>query len=237
MVEDAASGVLTEPEWRTEGEPVAYADALAAMERRVDAISRGEARELIWLLEHPHVVTAGTSARPDELRQPERFPIFQAGRGGRYTYHGPGQRLVYVMLDLTRRGRDVRCFVAALEKWVISALEDLGVAAFTSSAGTGIWVQTPAGEAKIGAIGVRVRRWVTFHGFSVNVSTDLDAYGAIVPCGIADRGVARLCDLRPAVGMKMLDEALHGRLPQFLNSLSVCSLADGGTQADPAQFS
>lgn len=211
------------PEWRIESAPVEHGEAVARMEERAAAIAAGDAPELIWLLEHPPVITAGTSADVAELVEPGRFPVARTGRGGRYTYHGPGQRIVYVMLDLGARGRDVRCYVRALENWAIRALADFGVRAFTSEAGVGIWVagaDEHAVEAKIGAIGVRVRRWVTMHGMAINVSTDLSAYDAIVPCGIGDRGVTRLADLSAGMRLADLDAALHRHLPTFLTEVS-----------------
>lgn len=174
-------------EWRITPDPVPYEVAVAEMEARAAAIAAGTAREMVWLLEHPPIYTGGTSADPAELRDPH-FPVVQTGRGGRYTYHGPGQRIGYVMLDLNRRGRDVRQFVHALEGWVIAALGDLGVAAFRAPGRVGIWTNIPdlandggVAEAKIGAIGVRVRRWVTLHGFSVNLSPNLSHFSGIVP--------------------------------------------------------
>lgn len=225
----AADGGLPAPEWRVAPAPVPYADALAAMEERVAAIRAGTAPELVWLLEHPSVITAGIQASPEELLEPGRFPVFRAGRGGRYTYHGPGQRVVYVLLDLKRRGRSLRHFIEALEEWVIAALGDYGVRAFTSAAGVGLWVgDKTGGQAKIAAIGVRVRHGVTFHGTAVNVTTDLDDFTAIVPCGIRDHGVARLADLVSAedlpagetVDMAGFDARLARRFPAFLASLA-----------------
>jgi lipoyl(octanoyl) transferase len=219
------------PEWKVSKGLVGYAEALAAMEARVEAISRGEAVELVWLLEHPPVITAGTSADEAELLDPARFPVHRAGRGGRFTYHGPGQRVIYVLLDLNARGRDVRRLVAALESWAIASLADLGVRAFTSEAGTGIWVaQTDpsrggaTGErlAKIGAIGVRVRRWVSFHGMAINVSTELDHYTSIIPCGIEEHGVTRLADLRAGAEMGQLDAALLQHFPRFVGDVTGC---------------
>lgn len=204
-------------EWRVEQDPVGYHEALEAMEARAAAIAAGEAAERIWLLEHPPVVTGGTSAAPVELVDPDRFPVVRAGRGGRYTYHGPGQRIVYVQLDLGRRGRDVRCFVHGLETWAIAALGDLGIAAATSPAGVGIWTGPPGREAKVGAIGVRVRRWVSLHGMAINVTTDLSAYRAIVPCGIADRPITRVADLAPGAGVTALDAALRRHAASFLD--------------------
>ena len=176
---------LPDPEWRVTPGRTPYPDALSAMEARAAAVADGEAGELIWLLEHPPLYTAGTSADPAELLDP-RFPVHRAGRGGRYTYHGPGQRVGYVMLDLNRRNRDVRCYVHALEGWVIAALGRLGIEAFRAPGRIGIWTLDGGREAKIGAIGVRVRRWVTLHGFSVNLSPDLSHFTGIVPCGIAE---------------------------------------------------
>lgn len=209
------------PEWRVSRDPVPYPEALAAMEARAAAVAAGEADELVWLLEHPPLFTAGTSADAAELFNPLGFPVFAAGRGGRYTYHGPGQRVGYVVLDLNRRGRDVRCFVHALEGWVIDALAELGVAAHRSPGRIGIWTRPKsenarAAEAKIGAIGVRVRRWVTLHGFSINVDPDLSHFGGIVPCGIADRGVTSLAALGNPFGLSQVDLALERCFPPLL---------------------
>lgn len=207
------------PQWQVEPGQIAYPQALAAMEARNRAIETGEARELIWLLEHPPLYTAGTSADPAELLS-QQFPVYDSGRGGRYTYHGPGQRVGYVLLDLRQRGRDVRCFVHALEGWVIAALSELGVAARRAEGRIGIWTDTRAGhEAKIGAIGVRVRRWVTMHGFSVNIDPDLAHFGGIVPCGIAEYPVTSLADLGVAATMADLDAALAASAPAFLAAL------------------
>ncbi|WP_326525903.1 lipoyl(octanoyl) transferase LipB [Sphingomonas sp.] len=207
-------------EWRTAPAPVDYAQALAEMETRVAAVQAGTAPELAWLLEHPPLYTAGTSADTAELIDP-RFPVFAAGRGGRYTYHGPGQRIGYLVLDLGRRGRDVRCFVHALEGWVIAALARIGIDAFRADGRIGIWTRDPVrGEAKIGAIGVRVRRWVTMHGFSVNLSPDLAHFGGIVPCGIADYGVTSAQALGKPHDFATFDAALALSLPAFLDALS-----------------
>ncbi|MHA6317902.1 lipoyl(octanoyl) transferase LipB [Altererythrobacter sp. CAU 1778] len=204
------------PEWRVSQGLVPYADALAEMERRNAAIAAGDASEVVWLLEHPPVYTAGTSAAQDELIDP-RFEVVKAGRGGRYTYHGPGQRIGYVLLDLERRGKDVRRFVHAIEGWVIAALADLGVESWRAEGRVGIWTRDTDGrEAKIGAIGVRVRRWVTMHGFSVNVAPDLAHFTGIVPCGIAEYGVTSLEKLGSGAGMADLDAALDRALPAFL---------------------
>jgi lipoyl(octanoyl) transferase len=196
-----------------------YPEAFAAMEARVAAISDGSAREHIWLLEHPPLYTAGTSADPAELLD-HRFPVYDAGRGGRYTYHGPGQRIAYVMLDLGKRGKDVRCFVDALEGWVIAALAQLGVNSWRAPGRIGIWTADRGREAKIGAIGVRVRRWVTLHGFSINVDPDLNHFGGIVPCGLAEFPVTSLKRLGVEADMMALDSALAACFPAMLASLS-----------------
>lgn len=188
---------------------VPYPEAVAFMEHRVDDIHQGRAAETLWLLEHPPLYTAGTSAGAGELLEPRRLPVFASGRGGRYTYHGPGQRVAYVMLDLRRRGNDVRAFVHDLEGWVIAALADLGVRGERRRGRVGIWVAKGAGERKIAAIGVRIRRWVTFHGMSLNVAPDLDHYRGIVPCGIAEHGVTSLDDLGIAVSMAEVDAVLE----------------------------
>ena len=206
-------------EWRVSTEPVPYSDALAFMEQRARQIRDGSASECIWLLEHPPLITAGTSANPAELRDPARFPVFEAGRGGRYTYHGPGQRVGYVMLDLEKRGKDIRCFVHALEGWVIAALADLGVAAHRAPGRIGIWVGEGPREAKIAALGVRVRRWVTLHGFSINVAPDLDHFAAIVPCGIAEYGVTSLHEMGKQNGLSVVDAALKRGFVSFLSAL------------------
>lgn len=216
-------------EIRREVLQVPYRAALAEMEARNAAIAAGEDSELIWLLEHPPVYTAGTSAAAPELLDP-RFEVVDAGRGGRYTYHGPGQRIGYVLLDLKERGRDVRCFVHSLEGWVIATLADIGLTAWRAEGRIGIWTRGPeasgGGEAKIGAIGVRVRRWVTMHGFSVNLDPDLTHFGGIVPCGIEDFGVTSLAQLGFALAPDAFDAALLARLPDFLASLegSQCAL-------------
>ena len=208
-----------DPELRREPAPVPYREALAAMTARNAEIAQGSARELIWLLEHPPVYTAGTSAAAAELIDP-RFEVVVAGRGGRYTYHGPGQRVGYVLLDLRRRARDARGFVHALEGWVIATLETFGVAAFRREGRIGIWTQDIDGrEAKIGAIGVRIRRWVTMHGFAVNLSPDLAHFGGIVPCGISDYGVTSLARLGTAVSSEQWDAALLAGADDFLAAL------------------
>jgi lipoyl(octanoyl) transferase len=205
-------------EWRIEPNPVPYPDAIAAMEKRAAAVAEGRARELIWLLEHPPVYTAGTSADPAELLD-RRFPVFQAGRGGRFTYHGPGQRIGYVVLDLNQRGRDVRCYVHALEGWVIAALSRIGIAAHRAPGRVGIWTGAGPTEAKIGAIGVRVRKWVTLHGFSVNIAPDLADFDGIVPCGLADFAVTSVAALGGPTDFATFDAALALEKFAFLGSL------------------
>lgn len=214
-------------EWRVTPGLTDYATALAEMEARAGAVATGDARELIWLLEHPPVYTAGTSADPAELVE-ARFPVVAAGRGGRYTYHGPGQRVGYLILDLNRRGRDVRRFVHSVEGWIIAALSRLGITAFRARGRIGIWTIDAQGrEAKIGAIGVRVRRWVTLHGFAVNLSPDLSHFGGIVPCGIADHPVTSAQALGmtgdPAALAATFDAALALTADAFLESLA-CAL-------------
>jgi lipoyl(octanoyl) transferase len=217
--------MIDEIEWRVSKGLVAYGDALAEMEARAADVRSGKARELIWLLEHPPLFTAGTSADPSELFNPLEFPVFDAGRGGRYTYHGPGQRVCYLVLDLEMRGRDIRHFVHTLEGWVIAALEELGVAARREPGRIGIWTGDGATEAKIGAIGVRVRRWVTMHGFAINVAPDLAHFGGIVPCGIAEFGVTSLAALGLEATLDDVDFALGRTFPSFLSALSASSQA------------
>jgi lipoyl(octanoyl) transferase len=207
-------------EWRTSEAAVPYEEALAFMEQRVADIRAGNAPECIWLLEHPPLFTAGTTADPAELFNPHSLPVFNAGRGGRYTYHGPGQRVGYVMLDLEKRGKDIRCFVHALEGWMIDALHGLGVSAHRAPGRIGIWVGNGAEEAKIGALGVRVRRWVTLHGFAINVAPNLDHFGGIVPCGIAEFGVTSLAKLGKQIPLTGVDAALKQSFPSFLKALA-----------------
>ncbi len=200
-----------------------YAETLAAMEAHVTRIAAGTAPEAIWLLEHPPLYTAGTSARVEDLTDPNRFPVFNAGRGGQYTYHGPGQRVAYVMLDLNQRGRDVRQFVCALENWVIATLAEFNVKGERRSGRVGVWVTRPdrpgpdgqPTEDKIAAIGVKLRRWISFHGISINVEPDLSHFGGIVPCGISDHGVTSLVDLGLPVTMDDLDAALRLTFPRY----------------------
>jgi lipoyl(octanoyl) transferase len=196
-------------EWRNSDQPVDYPSAITSMEDRVAAIRSGEADELVWLLEHPPLYTAGTSAKPEDLLTTDRFPVFQTGRGGQYTYHGPGQRVAYVMLDLSRRGADIRQFICQLEEWLIRTLSHFGVDGGRRQGRVGIWVDRGGGrEEKIAAIGVRVRRWVTFHGISLNVDPDLSHFEGIVPCGIRQHGVTSLWALGHTPTMVEVDMAL-----------------------------
>lgn len=205
-------------EWRETPGLVPYPEALAEMEARAAGIRAGSAKELVWLLEHPPLYTAGTSADPAELFNPQGYPVYAAGRGGRYTYHGPGQRVGYLMLDLDRRGRDVRRFVHALEGWLIDSLGDLGVVAYRSPGRIGIWVDREGSDAKVGALGLRVKRWVTLHGFSVNLAPRLADFSGIVPCGIADSPVTSLADMG-VPGHGRFDLALRARFEAFLAAL------------------
>lgn len=211
---------LDQIEWRVSPGLTDYPQALAEMEARAAAIREGAAPELVWLLQHPPVITGGTSAAEDELLEPGRFPVHRTGRGGRYTYHGPGQRIGYVLLDLEARGRDVRCYVSSLEDWLIRTLGRLEVSARKAPGRIGIWTDDLEGrEAKVGAIGVRVRRWVTLHGFALNLDPDLAHFDAIVPCGIAEYPVASLAALQRATSPEKFDEALAAEFPQFLQAL------------------
>ena len=210
---DAGAAVAANPpavEWSVAREPVPYPDAVAAMEERVAGILARRAPEQVWLLEHPPLYTAGTSAQAHDLLDPLGLPVFKTGRGGQYTYHGPGQRVAYVMLDLAARRRmDLRCFVRDLEQWLIGTLAEFGVAGMCRSGRVGIWVETESGEAKIAAIGVRVRRWVTFHGVSLNVAPELAHYRGIVACGIREHGVTSLAALGVQATMAEADRALR----------------------------
>lgn len=214
--------------WAVAPAPVAYDEAVAFMEARVGAIHAGEAEEMVWLLEHPPLYTAGVSARPDDLID-ARFPVFQTGRGGQYTYHGPGQRVAYVMLDLNRRGRDVRAFVRGLEQWIIGALAAFNIEADVRDGRVGVWVERrfvgddgspQTREDKIAAIGVKVRRWVSFHGISLNVEPDLDHFGGIVPCGIREHGVTSLADLGLIASMDEADAALKSSFERIFGPVS-----------------
>jgi lipoyl(octanoyl) transferase len=200
-------------EWRISDQPVDYADAVAGMEARVAAIHAGQAAELVWLLEHPALYTAGTSARDEDLLGPDRFPVHRTGRGGQFTYHGPGQRVAYVMLDLKRRRQDVRCYVNALEEWLIASLAHFNVQGERREGRVGIWVRRtdrgePLREDKVAAVGVRIKRWVTLHGISLNVDPNLEHFEGIVPCGITQHGVTSLEDLGLPASMPDVDMAL-----------------------------
>src|SRR5215831_16839831 len=205
--------IVIEPgqvEWRTSCRPMDYCTAVAEMEERVAAIRAGTASELVWLLEHPPLYTAGTSARDEDLLDPGRLPVHRAGRGGRYTYHGPGQRIAYVMLDLRRRGQDVRCYVHQLEAWVIRTLAHFGVHGERHDGRVGIWVERGGGrEEKIAAIGVRVRQWVTYHGVALNIDPELEHYRGIIPCGIIEHGVTSLAALGVTAALEEVDTALR----------------------------
>ncbi|PKU26279.1 lipoate-protein ligase B [Telmatospirillum siberiense] len=212
-----------EVEWRISEAPVAYPDAVATMEERVSAIRAGDAREMVWLLEHPPLYTAGTSAKPEDLLTPERFPVFQTGRGGQYTYHGPGQRVAYVMLDLSRRGADIRRYIAQLEEWLIRTLSHFGVEGGLREGRVGIWVDRGSGrEDKIAAIGVRVRRWVSFHGIALNVDPDLGHFDGIVPCGIRSHGVTSLWALGHTPTMDEVDMALQAEFETTFGGTEAC---------------
>ena len=211
-------------EWAVSARPVGYPEAVAAMEARAAAIADGQATELVWLLEHPPLYTAGVSARDGDLLEPGRFPVHRTGRGGQFTYHGPGQRVAYVMLDLNRRGRDVRAFVRGLEQWIIGALGEFGVPADVREGRVGVWVERKGAgwsrEDKIAAIGVKVRRWVSFHGISLNVEPDLSHFGGIVPCGIQEHGVTSLVDLGVPATMDEADEALRASFRRVFGEAS-----------------
>lgn len=207
-------------EWKISDETVPYPDALAFMEDRVAAIRAGTAAETVWLLEHPPLYTAGTSAKASDLVQPDRFPVYDAGRGGQYTYHGPGQRIAYVMLDLQARGGDLRDFVWRLEEWLIRTLDLFAVKGERRCGRVGVWVDLsphgrPGREAKIAALGVRVRRGVSFHGVALNVEPDLSHFGGIVPCGISEHGVTSLADLGHIVTLPEVDAALMATFPDL----------------------
>jgi lipoyl(octanoyl) transferase len=211
--------IAADIEWQTSETPVPYPEALAAMETRAAAIRAGTARELIWLLEHPPLFTAGTSADPAEIVNPLGLPVFAAGRGGRYTYHGPGQRIAYVLIDLDKRGRDIRRFVHCLEGWMIDTLGELGISAHRAAGRIGIWVGDGGEEAKIGALGVRVKRWVTLHGFALNISPDLAHFTGIVPCGISEVGVTSVAQQGKQITLPVVDAALERSFNRFLNGL------------------
>lgn len=216
-------------EWIISDGPVDYPVALRTMKDRAAAIAAGAAPECVWLVEHPPLYTAGTSAETHDLLDAKRFPVYEAGRGGEYTYHGPGQRVAYVMLDLKQRGRDVRCLVQGLESWIIDTLKAFNIDGALSDGRIGVWVKQPGrpgGESKIAAIGVRVSRWVTTHGIALNVSPDLSHFGGIVPCGIADRGVTSLEDLGQIVSLPEVDSALRAAFERRFG-LTVPHAAEG----------
>ena len=210
-------------QWAVSTGYVDYEPAVAAMEARVAAIAAGEAEEVVWLLEHPPLYTAGVSAKDDDLLAPDRFPVHRTGRGGQFTYHGPGQRVAYVMLDLNRRGKDVRAFVHGLEDWIIGALDQFGVEAGMREGRVGVWVERKGAgwrrEDKIAAIGVKVRKWVSFHGISLNVEPDLDHFGGIVPCGITEHGVTSLVDLGVLATMDEADGALKASFQRVFGAV------------------
>ncbi len=219
-------------DWIISDGTTGYTDAVAVMEARVDAMASGTADECVWLLEHPPLYTAGTSAKITDLIDPKRFPVFDAKRGGQYTYHGPGQRVVYVMLDVAARGRDVRCFVRDLERWVIATLATFNVTGHIRDGRVGVWVERPdkapladgtLREDKIAAIGIRLRKWVSFHGISINVNPDLSHFGGIVPCGIRDHGVTSLVDLGLPVSMADLDVALRATFDTAVTARNGCA--------------
>ena len=216
-------------EWAVSPGLVGYDDALAAMEQRAAAIAAGEAAELIWLLEHPPLYTAGTSSKWEDLVEPDRFPVHKTGRGGQFTYHGPGQRVVYTMLDIRRRTGDVRAFVHLLEDWIIDTLARFEVHAETRSDRVGVWVPRPdkgeGQEDKIAAIGIRVRRWVSFHGLSLNVAPDLSHFSGIVPCGVTQHGVTSLSDLGRDIHMKDVDTALADSFRRRVGPIRVVDAA------------
>ena len=202
------------------------------MKDRVARIARGEARECVWLLEHAPLYTAGTSARDEDLIDPNRFPVHKTGRGGQYTYHGPGQRIAYVMLDLRARRPDVRAFVCALETWLIEALGQVGVLGETRDGRVGIWVQRPGGrEDKIAALGIRLHKWVSYHGVSINVSPDLSHFSGIVPCGIDEHGVTSLADLGNKASMDELDAALKGTFERVFGPVELSESVGTATEA------
>jgi lipoyl(octanoyl) transferase len=223
------------PDWITTDGLTEYASAVAWMEARVEAIAAGRADECVWLVEHPPLYTAGTSARPEDLTDPDRFPVFTSARGGQYTYHGPGQRVVYLMLDVGKRGRDVRCFVRDIERWVIATLGEFGIRGEIRPGRVGVWVARPdkpaladgtLHEDKIAAIGIRLRRWISFHGLSINVDPDLSHFSGIVPCGIRDHGVTSLVDLGLPVTMTDLDIALRATFGAHFPALPVLGASD-----------
>ena len=230
---DAFAPLMRRPDarpagWAVSAHPVGYEEAVAAMEAQVAAIGEGRGEELVWLLEHPPLYTAGLSAKPGDLLAPDRFPVFRSGRGGQFTYHGPGQRVAYVMLDLRERGRDVHAFVTALETWIIQALAAFNVEGQMRSGRVGVWVERRAPgiaprEDKIAAIGVKLRRWVSFHGISLNVEPDLGHFGGIVPCGVREHGVTSLVDLGLPVTLDEADAALRTGFEQVFGPVTAAA--------------
>ena len=213
-------------DWKKSDTPVDYREAVVFMEKRVAAIRSGRERELVWLLEHPPLYTAGTSAKPPDLLAPDALPVYATGRGGEYTYHGPGQRVAYVMLDLRRRKRDVRAFIYSLEQWVIETLTRFNVKGERRQGRVGIWInQGGAQESKIAAIGVRVRHWITFHGVSINVEPNLEHYAGIVPCGITEHGVTSLVDLGIPATIADIDVALMETFPSIFHTSKTEAIA------------
>jgi lipoyl(octanoyl) transferase len=213
-------------EWRIADGLVPYDEAVGAMERRVAAIRDGSAAEMVWLLEHPSLYTAGTSARPEDLLEPQRLPVYRSGRGGQYTYHGPGQRVAYVMLDLGRRDRDVRCHVWRLEEWLIRTLARFAVRGERRDGRVGIWVAGPEGrEEKIAAIGVRVRHWVSYHGVALNIDPELGHFRGIVPCGVTEHGVTSMARLGITASMAEVDTALRATFDEVFAAAAACRLA------------
>ncbi len=204
--------------WEIASAPVPYEGAVARMEDEVAAIARGEAPELVWLLEHPALYTAGTSAKDTDLVSPERFPVHHTGRGGQYTYHGPGQRVAYVMLDLKKRGQDVRAFVAGLEEWLIATLAAFNVRGERREDRVGVWVRHEQREDKIAAIGIRLRQWVSYHGISLNVDPNLSHFDGIIPCGVSEHGVTSLVDLGLSVTMADADVALKNNFQKIFGT-------------------
>ncbi len=202
-------------EWMVSGKPVDYTAAVEFMEERVGGIISGNAPELVWCLEHPHCYTKGTSAVENELLLPQNIPVYNTGRGGRFTYHGPGQRVVYVLLDLKRRQKspDIKLFVSALENWIINVLSDFSIKGFTSPGRTGVWVASGGEERKIAAIGIRLKKWVSYHGVAINVATDMSKFAGIVPCGIKEFGVTSLRELGINAGLENVDQALKSHFP------------------------
>lgn len=222
-------------EWITSNGLTDYEEAVAFMEARAEAIHKGEADEAIWLVEHPPLYTAGTSAKPADLTDPDRFPVYESKRGGQYTYHGPGQRVAYVMLNVAERGKDVRCFVRDLENWIIAALAEFNITGHIRDGRVGVWVERPdkprnidgsLKEDKVAALGIRLRKWVSFHGLSINVDPDLSHFDGIVPCGIKEHGVTSLVDLGLPVSMEDVDVALQRTFETRFGKDRSCSNAD-----------